>query len=382
MSRQDDFDRILASLHEAALDDTCWPKTSALIDEAFGVKGNLLGFGDGKSQEEIYMFFVRFCFRGHHHEELERRYFKVYYPLDERIPRIRRLPDSQLVHVTDLFTDQEKKTSLVYNEGMRDWDTRNSLIVRLDGPNGSRIVWNIADPVDGNDWSFDRVEKIQRVLPHLRQFVRVRQTLAEARALGKSMAELLDSTSLGVIQLDRYGRILEVNDRARDLLRQNQGLSSRPPFLQALLVEDNDVLQEMLARALPRFGGQGVAGSMQVRRKPGKANLTVHVSPIGKRHMDFRPQGVAALVVVVDPAHWPRIDPEQVASIFGLTPVESRVAVQLAEGRTVRDIARADGSKESTVRWHMRHIFAKLGITRQVELVQRVQAAGVVGSRR
>ena len=380
MSRQDDFDRILASLHEAALDDTCWPKTSALIDEDFGVKGNLLGFGTGKSQEEIYMFFVRFCFRGHHHEELERRYFKVYYPLDERIPRIRRLPDSQLVHVTDLFTDQEKKTSLVYNEGMRDWDTRNSLIVRLDGPNGSRIVWNIADPVDGNDWSFDRVEKIQRVLPHLRQFVRVRQTLAEARALGKSMAELLDSTSLGVIQLDRHGRILEVNDRARDILRQNQGLSDHHLFLHA---EDNDVLQEMLARALPRFGGQGVAGSMLVRRKPGMAHLTVHVSPIGRRHMDYRPQGVAALVVVVDPTLWPRIDPELVASIFDLTPAESRVAVQLAEGRTVRAIACTEGSKESTVRWHMRHIFAKLGISRQVELVQRVVlAVGGAGSRR
>ena len=37
----------------------------------------------------------------------------------------------------------------------------------------------------------------------------------------------------------------------------------------------------------------------------------------------------------------------------------------------------ADGSKESTVRWHMRHIFAKLGITPQVELVQRVLAVGV-----
>ena len=29
------------------------------------------------------------------------------------------------------------------------------------------------------------------------------------------------------------------------------------------------------------------------------------------------------------------------------------------------------------MRWHMRHIFAKLGITRQVEWVQRVLAGGV-----
>ena len=56
MSRENAFDRILASLHEAALDDTCWPTTSALIDEACGVKGNILVFGDGKSQEEIDIY--------------------------------------------------------------------------------------------------------------------------------------------------------------------------------------------------------------------------------------------------------------------------------------------------------------------------------------
>ncbi len=34
MSQQDAFDRILASLHEAALGDDHWRATSALIDEA------------------------------------------------------------------------------------------------------------------------------------------------------------------------------------------------------------------------------------------------------------------------------------------------------------------------------------------------------------
>ena len=33
MGDQDAFERILASLHDAMLDDTRWPGTSALIDE-------------------------------------------------------------------------------------------------------------------------------------------------------------------------------------------------------------------------------------------------------------------------------------------------------------------------------------------------------------
>ena len=39
MSEQSAFERIVASLHDAMLDDSHWPATSALIDEACGVDG-------------------------------------------------------------------------------------------------------------------------------------------------------------------------------------------------------------------------------------------------------------------------------------------------------------------------------------------------------
>ena len=47
MSDQDAFERILASLYDAMLDDAEWPATSALIDEACGTVGNALLVGEG-----------------------------------------------------------------------------------------------------------------------------------------------------------------------------------------------------------------------------------------------------------------------------------------------------------------------------------------------
>ena len=47
MSEQDAFDRILAAAHDAMLDETRWPATSALIDEACGLTGNGLMVGEG-----------------------------------------------------------------------------------------------------------------------------------------------------------------------------------------------------------------------------------------------------------------------------------------------------------------------------------------------
>ena len=383
MSRQDAFERILAFLHEAALDDARWPAASALIDEACGSKGNMLVFGDGQTHENVEIFLARFCYRGQRHEELERLYFDVYYPSDERVPRLRQLPDSRVVPVSDLYTDAEKKTSPTYNEGLPLSDTANSLSVRLEGPQGLRIVWIIADPVDSEGWTCSRVATIGRLLPHLRRYVGQRQALAEAGALGTSLTELLDSTRSGVVQLDRRGRIVAANDVALDILRRGEGLYDEGGFLRAASPEDDEALQGLLARALPPYGGQAIGGSMMVRCAPPAPRLVVHVNPVGARHMDFRPRDAAALVLVFDAGARARVGPGSVAAVLGLTPTESEVAVLLAEGRSVRDIAAAMGRSYGTVRWHIKQIFKKLGISRQVELVRAVLSlAGLPASRR
>ena len=106
MSQQDAFDRIVAALHDAALDDAQWPAASALIDDACRMKGNMLVHGDGDSSQDIEIFFARLCYHGQRHDELERLYFTDYHPTDERVPRLRQLPDRRLVHVRSLYGER------------------------------------------------------------------------------------------------------------------------------------------------------------------------------------------------------------------------------------------------------------------------------------
>ena len=382
MSEGEAFERILASLHEAALDRAQWSTASALIDEALGTHGSSMVFGDGDSGEDIRIYFAWDFFRGQRHRDLERWYFENYYALDERVPRLRHLPDSQLVHVTDLYTEEELKTSVAYNEALARGHAQNSISVRLDGPNGSRIVWVVNDPVDGDGWSSAQLDSIRRLLPHIRQTVGVQQALASANALGASFANLLEATGLGIVQLDGRGRIVAANDRARDLLRRGDGLFDEGSFLRARTPEDNAELQGLLARALPRFGDQGAGGSTMVKRSSALPPLVLHVNPVGRQEADFHLWPVAALVLVVDPAGHTRIDPAVAEAVLGLTGMESRVAVLLAEGISVREIAAATGRGESTIRSHVKHMFAKHGLSRQAELVRLVLSlAGAPESR-
>ncbi|MDE0205929.1 MAG: hypothetical protein OXP66_07875, partial [Candidatus Tectomicrobia bacterium] len=103
MSLQDTFDRALASLNEAALDDVHWPEAAGLMDDACGTTGNSLVVGHGFG-DDVEIHFARICRRGERREDFERSYFAQTHWRDERLPRLRLLPDSRVVHVSELFS--------------------------------------------------------------------------------------------------------------------------------------------------------------------------------------------------------------------------------------------------------------------------------------
>ena len=113
---------------------------------------------------------------------------------------------------------------------------------------------------------------------------------------------------------------------------------------------------------------------MVAARPSGLSRLVLHIIPVGDRDVDEVPSHVAALVLVVDPNNRAPVDPALVAAMLGLSPAQSRVAVLLAAGNTVRDVAFATGRSENTIRWHIRRIFKKRGITRLVQLIQLVRS--------
>ena len=81
---------------------------------------------------------------------------------------------------------------------------------------------------------------------------------------------------------------------------------------------------------------------------------------------------MAALVLVVEPGYMARLDPALVAVALGLTPVESQIAVGVAEGQTVREMAGALEYTERSVRWYLHQIYHKHRLTGQVDLVRLV----------
>ena len=378
MSGRDVFERIMASLYDAMLDDARWPAASALIDEACGLVGNALLVGEGP-KDDIRVGFVGLYYRGQRRGDLEREYLEVYHPIDERVPRLRQQPYGRLVHVTDHYTAGELKTSRAYNEALFRAQHTNGLDMRLEGLAGSYMTWCIGDPIASGGWGSSQIAMLTRLAPQIRQFVQVRQALVGAEAQSATVTALLDNPRIGVVHLDRRGRILAVNDRALSLLRQGEWLSDEDGVLQARAPDDQRRLARLVADALPTSNAVAVSGSMRLGRSSGLPPLGVHVKPMGVPQPDYGARHVAALVLIVEPGSLPRIDPGLVATILGLTPAESQVAVWLAEGKSVRDMATATDLTEGAIYWHLKQIYRKLPISRQVDLVRLVLSIAEVG---
>lgn len=372
MTDDDSFGRVLALLYEAALDDSLWPAASAAIDEACAVIGNNLAVVrlDARGAE---MLFEAVYHRGEARPDLARDYEENYFAIDERIPRFLQMPEMRPFPMQALYSEAERKTSPAYNEAMPRFRAQDGLNVHMSGPDGAHIGWIPFDPVRPGGWESDRIASVDCLLPHIRRFVRVRQALADAGALRETLAGLLDNTAVGIVQLDWQGRIVEANERAAAHFRNGAGLTDLGGIAGARRPADNARLGRMLARALPGNGAPA-AGSMTVARPPGLPPLTLHVCPVPARRTAFGLHRVAALLLIVDPAAV-RVEPEAVAAALDLTRAESRVAAALAEGMSVRDIAAASGRAESTVRWTVKRIHAKLCISRQADLVRTVLAA-------
>ena len=372
MGDQDAFERILASLHDAMLDDTRWPATSALIDEACGLTGSGLLVVDGAKDD------LRLCPLGLHHrgeprKDLEREYLENYHPIDERVPRFRRLADRRLMHTSDLYAAEELKTSPAYNEMLPRARLQNGLNARVNLPDGcSYIVWCPGDPVDSDDWMSSRVTMITGLLPLLRQFIRVRQALVRADARNTTVTALLDNPRVGVLHLDRRGRIIEANGRARSILRRGDGLADRDGTLRARAPADQVRLERLVGDALPTSGTAALSGSMLLGRSPVLPPFVMHIKPVSVPQPDYGARHVAALVLIVEPGRQRRVDPDLVARTLQLTRPESQVAVWLAEGKTVREMAQATGHTERAIYWHLRQIYQKQSISRQVDLVRLV----------
>jgi DNA-binding CsgD family transcriptional regulator len=76
-----------------------------------------------------------------------------------------------------------------------------------------------------------------------------------------------------------------------------------------------------------------------------------------------------AVVLITDPEQPGPAKLDLLVQLYGLTPKEAEIAVNLSQGKTVEQTAEQLGMTYQTARTHLRRLFIKTGTSRQTELL-------------
>lgn len=176
----------------------------------------------------------------------------------------------------------------------------------------------------------------------------------------------LDYISLGVVMLDRNGRVEFANRAARTLASEGKGIS-----IGTTLVIDDPQAAKALSQGI---GGLLEAGayrdnlpaSVSIPRPEGQRDILALALPL---QTTGRALADAIAVFLCDPNTRSPVPDNVLANLFGLTPAEAQVATLLAQGRRTDQIADALGVSPTTVAFHVRNLLGKTHTHRQTDLV-------------
>lgn len=181
----------------------------------------------------------------------------------------------------------------------------------------------------------------------------------------------LDRLEVGVIVLDERGCVAQVNQAARALLTRETAVRHVPG---GGLEAQDPVAQREIARIVARMAGASHDPTSRLSEhveipRPGRQPLRLLAVPL---HGEAELTGRACAVFLSDPDAG--LDPPEdvLRRHYRLTLGESRVAARLLRGLGIDGVAGDLRVTRETVRSHVKRIYAKVGTTRQSDLVALV----------
>jgi DNA-binding CsgD family transcriptional regulator len=203
---------------------------------------------------------------------------------------------------------------------------------------------------------------LRPALTHVGRVLRIRGELQAARRETGMAKAALDSLALAMLTVDPQGRLLSYNAAAEAVLRRGNGLVVR----RGALTGATKAAAGRVADAIARATAAKPSGTwFRVERGPDESPYLVTVLPQpGSRS--------SALAIVRDPDAGSGASAERLRTLFDLTAAEAAVAFELAAGRSLDEIAQLRGASLETVRAQVKAVAAKMGVSRQAEIVARI----------
>jgi len=302
--------------------------------------------------------------------EIYKAYNDNYFALDPFI----NLPPGEVFTVDEFVVAEDYYASDYYQQYMKGMGIEHLMGADLGDDHGNSARLRFVR-VAGRE-NFSREDRLlcKTLLPHIQQTIRLHARIVRVESERSLFAAAVDQMAVAAFILDQSARIRHSNRAGQQLLEERVWLSEREGQLHLVNRSDNkifrscldDVMQAHLRgepgfiKALKLSGpGKGIAYGMLLRPLP------LVAAPDGSRNP-------SVAVFLSDPSQPSRAPSAVLMDLFGFTPAESKLALELANGCTLVEACEKLHISRNTGKSQLSAIFSKTGVARQTQLLQLI----------
>lgn len=276
----------------------------------------------------------------------------------------------------DLMGEAERATSDYWQRIMKPLDIISGILcaIRTPDDNNRPVALNLFRKSGSPAFTQADVGAMEELQPHLRRTLSILLDAPPAAPEISALSQAYSAIDTPVFYLDGDAKVVHLNPSAQALVDDGDGLTLSHGDLKL----DNTAAQAELDAALSRVIGDNWttkfrAGAELLAPRPSGARALVLVAtPVAANNPIAT---ISARVRCVLFAYEERSDAtlgQRIQRLYGLTQSEAEIALAVAMGKSLPEVAEERGTKLVTVRTQLSNIMSKTGARRQANLVSMI----------
>ena len=187
------------------------------------------------------------------------------------------------------------------------------------------------------------------------------------------LEQAMDALSTGVFLADSGG-ITYMNSSAKRLIDRGGVLKVKNNRLTTARSRSADMFSQAVTASLDGLAPRKIGAHMVPIPSEDGGGLLASVLPLSWQEAG-NPLGAmpgSAAIFVQDVSEQPQFAGGAFAKLYGLTPSELRISLEIAKGHSLQELSDILGVSSNTVKTHLKHVFAKTGVARQSDLARLI----------
>ena len=366
---QPTFDDILDALYAAPSDHSQWAVFAERATRYFQSFGfNLIGVDMAKAELGLSIQY------GLREVDPVSELYEKYANNDYRLPIIMSHPDKPIQFKPEgAFAESE-----IFRELLRPSGVETNITAFMPGDENRYIAILFGRGQEDPYYTQGEIDAISSLVPHIKRAYKLYREFFQLDEQRCSALSVLDDLLMGVVVTDTEAQVLYANNQAKKIAGHNDGVLLKHGRLLGTTAKTTAQIKSQICEQIDNALSEKPLkqGLLTIKRTRSPDPLQLRINALAKTEHSFgalyqvgRP---LAVVYLTDPAMPTETSAELLQRMYGFTPAEARIVVNLIELGTLKAAAQALGITFNTARSQLKSVFAKAEVSSQVELVKRV----------